>query len=122
MASPTIFNKNKLSGSTDGRMIKVAATSTPGTTIHTAVSGTTANTWDEIWLWAVNSDTTARKLTIEFGGTTSPDDTIELTIPAESGLFLVVPGWVLQNGSVVKAFCATTNVVMIGGYVNEIKP
>ena|SRR5690242_6964767 len=122
MASPSIFNKAKLSGSTDGRMIKVAATSSPGTTIHTAVSGTTANSFDEIWLWAVNSDTTARKLTIEFGGTTSPDDTIELTIPAESGLFLVVPGFVLQNGSVVKAFCATANVVMIAGYVNEIRP
>ncbi len=122
MASPTIFNKNKLSGSTDGRMIKVAATGTPGTTIHTAVSGTTANTWDEIWLWAVNSDTSARKLTIEYGGTTSPDDTIELTIPAESGLFLVVPGLILDNGSVVKAFAASANVVMIAGYVNEIKP
>lgn len=122
MASPTIFNKNKLSGSTDGRMIKVAATGTPGTTIHTAVAGTTANTWDEIWLWAVNSDTSARKLTIEYGGTTSPDDTIELTIPAESGLFLVVPGLILDNGSVVKAFAASANVVLIAGYVNEIKP
>lgn len=122
MASPTIFNKNILSGSTNGRMIKVAATSTPGTTIHTAVAGTTANTFDEIWLWAVNSDTSARKLTIEFGGTTSPDDTIELTIPAESGLFLVVPGLILDNGCVVKAFAASANVVDIAGYVNEIRP
>ena len=31
--------KRLLSGSTDGKAIKVAATSTPGTTIHTAVSG-----------------------------------------------------------------------------------
>ena len=122
MASPSIFNKNKLSGSTNGRGIKVAATASTGTTIHTAVSGTTANTWDEIWMWAVNSDTTARKLTIEFGSTTSPDDLIELTIPPESGLFLVVPGLILDNGTVVTAFCATANVVMIHGYVNEIKP
>lgn len=122
MASPTIFNKNKLSGSTDGRGIKVVATTTPGTTIHTAVSGTTANTWDELWMWAVNSDTAAKKLTIEFGGTTSPDDTIEVTIPPESGLFLVVPGLILDNGSVVKAFAASANVVMIHGYVNEIRP
>lgn len=122
MASPTIFNKSDLSGSTDGRMIKVVQTATAGTTIHTAVAGTTANTFDEIWLWAVNSDTTARKLTIEFGGTTSPDDLIELTIPAESGLFTVVPGLVLQNGSVVRAFAATANVIMIAGYVNEIRP
>ena len=122
MASPTIFNKTDLSGSTDGRGVKVAATATAGTLIHTAVAGTTANTFDEIWLWAVNSDTTARKLTIEFGGTTAPDDLIEVTIPPESGLFQVVPGLALQNGAVVRAFAATANVVMIHGFVNEIRP
>lgn len=114
------FVKRKLSGSTDGKMIKVAATATLGTTIHTAVAGTTAGTFDEVWLWAVNSDTTARKLTIEYGGATSPDALIELTIPPESGLVLVVPGFVLQNGLVVTAFCATANVVMIGGFVNSM--
>lgn len=112
------YTKQLLSGSTNGRMIKVVATATPGTTIHTAVAGTSS--YDEIWLWAVNSDTTPRKLTIEFGGTTSPDDTIEITIPAESGLVEIVPGWTLQNTLVVKAFCATANVVMIGGFVNRI--
>ncbi|MFA6959957.1 MAG: hypothetical protein WC205_04300 [Opitutaceae bacterium] len=99
-------------------MIKVVATATAGTTIHTAASGTT--TVDEVWLWAVNSDTTARKLTIEYGGVSSPDDTIELTIPAESGLVLVVPGLLIQNSLIVKAFAATANVLMIGGYVNRI--
>ena len=122
MASPTIFNKTDLSGSTDGRGVKVVATATAGTLIHTAVAGTTANTFDEIWLWAVNSDTTARKLTIEFGGTTAPDDLIEVTIPPESGLFQIVPGLVLQNGAVVRAFAATANVVMIHGFTNEIRP
>lgn len=113
------FSKIELSGSTDGRMIKVVATATPGTTIHTATNSTTTG-YDEIWLYAVNSDTTDRKLTIEFGGTTSPDDTIEQTIPAEGGLILIVPGFILQNSLVVKAFCATANVVMIGGWVNRI--
>lgn len=122
MATPSIFNKAKLSGSTDGLGIKVVATATLGTTIHTAVAGTTANTFDEIWLWAVNSDTTARKLTIEYGGATSPDRLIEQTIPAESGMFLIVPGFILQNSLVVTAFCATANVVMLYGYVNEIRP
>jgi hypothetical protein len=101
-------------------MIKVVATATAGTTIHAAGSGTTD--LDEVWLWAVNSDSTARKLTIEFGGTTSPDDTIEVTIPGESGLVLVSPGLVIQNSLVVKAFAATANVVMLTGYVNRIAP
>lgn len=116
------FSKLALSGSTGGRLIKVAATATTGTTIH--ATGTSSSTLDEIWLYAVNSDTTARKLTIEFGGTTSPDDTIELTIAAESGLVLVVPGFVLAGtgaaARTVTAFAATANVILIGGYVNRI--
>lgn len=120
MANPTSIAKIELSGSTDGRPIKVAATSTPGTTIHTAQSGTGENNYDEIWLWATNTDTVNRKLTIEFGGTTSPDDLIEVTIPAESGLVLVIPGLILQNSLVVKAFCASANVVNILGYVNKM--
>src|SRR5687768_528112 len=114
------FTKAKLSGSSDGRNILVVATATLGTTIHTAVSGTTAGVFDEIWLWAGNTDTTARKLTIEFGGATSPNDLIEITIPPESGLVPIVPGFILQNAKVVTAFCATANVVTIGGYVNSI--
>lgn len=112
------YTKAKLSGSTNGRGIKVVQTASAGDTIHTAVAGTTD--WDEVWLWAVNSDTTARKLTIEYGGTSAPDDTIEVTIPAESGLMLVVPGLILQNGLVIKAFCASANVVMLHGFVNQI--
>lgn len=116
------FSKQLLSGSTGGRLIKVAQTATTGTTIH--ATGTSSSIIDEIWLYAVNSDTTARKLTIEFGGTSSPDDLIELTVAAESGLVLVVPGLILAGtGSAartVTAFCATANVVSIGGYVNRI--
>jgi hypothetical protein len=110
------FTKVELSGSTDGRMIKVAATSTAGTLIHTAH----ATDIDEIWLWAVNSDTTDRKLTIEYGGVASPDDLIELTVPAEGGFATVIPGFILTNSLVVRAFAASANVVMVGGFVNRI--
>lgn len=110
------YTKVLLSGSTSGRSIKVVATATPGTTIHTAH----ATAYDEVHLDAFNSDTSPRKLTIEFGGTTSPDDTVEVTIPAEGGAVVVIPGWPLTGGLVIKAFCATANVVMINGYVNRI--
>ncbi len=110
------YTKVKLSGSTDGKMIKVAATATLSTTIHTAH----ATSLDEVWLYAVNSDTSARKLTIEFGGATSPDCLIEQTIQPESGLVLVVPGLLITNSLVITAFCASANVVMIGGFVNRI--
>lgn len=117
------FTKRELSGSTDGRMIKVAATATAGTLIHTATTGnTTSDDYDEIYLWAMNSDTTVRKLTIEFGGVTSPDDLIEVFIEPEAGLVQVVPGLPLNNTVVVRAFCSTANVVMMVGYVNRISP
>ena len=113
--------KRKLSGAPAGnRGIKVVATGTAGTTIHTAVAGTTAGTFDEIWLWAYNSDTVDRLLTIEFGGATAPDDHIKSTISPQSGLELVVPGLILQNGVVVAAFAAAANVVTIQGFVNAI--
>lgn len=121
MAAQTSIERIALSGSTNGRMIKVVATATAGTTIHTATASAT-DTFDEVWLWAVNSDTTNKKLTIEFGGTTSPDDTIEVTIATEAGLTPVVQGMILQNSLVVKAFAATANVIMLSGYVNRISP
>lgn len=115
------FSKQILSGSTDGKAIKVAATATAGTTIHTG--STTTTTLDEVWLYAQNTDTTDRKLTIEWGGTASPDDLIEYTVKAENGLYLIVPGLILKGNAtalVVRAFAATANVITIHGYVNRI--
>lgn len=113
--------KQGLSGAPTGnRGIKVAATATPGTTLHTAVAGTNQGNYDELWLWAYNSHTADVVLTIEFGGTTAPDDNIVVTAPYKAGLLLVVPGLVLQNGLVVKAFAGTTNVIVIQGFVNRV--
>ena len=115
------YSKTKLSGSTDGRAIKVAATATAGDTIHTG-SGT-ATTYDEIWIYAQNTSASDVKLTLEWGGTTAPDDLIELTITAEAGLTLVAPGLLIKGNVsplVVKAFAGTTNVITLHGYVNQI--
>jgi len=112
--------KRKLSGSTDGKPVKVVATATAGTTIHTAVAGTTAGTFDEVWLFAYNGHTAAVALTIEFGGATVPDQNIVCTLASKSGLQLVVPGLILQNELVVKAFASTGNVITLSGFVNTI--
>ena len=115
------FAKTTLSGSTDGRAVKVVATASAGTTIHTGSS--TATTYDEIWLYAQNTSGSDVKLTLEWGGTTSPDDLIELTITTEAGLTLVAPGLLIKGNAtplVVKAFAATANVITLHGYVNQI--
>jgi len=116
------FTKTLLSGSTQGRGIKVVATASSGTTIH--ATGTSSSTIDEVWLYAYNSDSTARLLTIQWGNTTSPDDDIKVTIPAQSGLVLVTPGLTLTGtgsaANTIRAFAAAANVVTIHGYVNRI--
>jgi hypothetical protein len=118
------FSKQLLSGSTGGKAIKVAATATPGTTIH--ATGTSSTAIDEVWLYAVNSSASDVKLTIEYGGTTDPDDLVEFTVTAESGLYLVVPGTVLTgdgtSARTIRAFAATADVINILGYVNRITP
>jgi hypothetical protein len=113
------YSKELLSGSTNGKAIKVAATATAGTLIHTAIAGTSGD--DEIWLYAHNTSAAVVKLTLEWGGVASPDDHIEINLNAEgTGLVLVAPGILLQNGLVVRAFAGTANVINIFGYVNRI--
>jgi len=112
------YSKELLSGSTQGKGILVAETATAGTTIHTAVAGTTDI--DEIWLYAVNAHSADIKLTLEWGEATEPNGNIEIIVPAEEGLMLLVPGLLLQNGLVVKAFAGTANEIVIHGYVNRI--
>ena len=113
-------SKAKLSGSTDGRQIKIVATASAGTLVHTAVLGVVAGTLDEIWLYGSNSAATAQAVVVQFGGTTSPDDQIQLTLAPQSGLVLLLPGLVLQNGTVVRVYAAAANVVMVSGYVNAV--
>ena len=72
------FSKQIFSGSTNGTGITVVATATLGTTIH--ATGISATTLDEIWLYAANIDSTARTLTIEFGGVSVTKDLIQQSI------------------------------------------
>jgi len=111
------YSKVSLSGSTNGAGILVAATTTPGTIIHTAGAGTSG--FDEVWIYCQNTSTSAVPLDVEYGGTATKD-LIEITIQPESGLVLIAPGLFLNNGLVVRAFAGTTNVLSIHGYVNRV--
>jgi hypothetical protein len=116
------FTKVLLSGSTQGKAIKVVQTASTGTTIH--ATGTSSSIIDEVWLYAYNSSASAVVLTIQFGGTTAVDDDIKLSIPATSGLTLVVAGLILTGtgsaANTVYAYAGTANVVTVSGYVNRI--
>lgn len=117
MAAQTDFEKLKLSGSTDGLGIKLTQTAT-GTeeTIHTSH----ATALDEVWIWAVNNHTAAVEATLEWGGVTDPDHTVKKTIPKDDGPFLLIPGFVLTNSKVIKAFAGTADVITLFGFVNRM--
>ncbi len=114
------YSREKLSGSTNGLAVKVAATATAGTLLHTAITGTTG--WDEVYVWITNTSASAVNLTIEFGGVTDPDHLIvkALSIPANSAPLPILTGQILQNALVVRAFAGTANVLLASGYVNRI--
>jgi len=116
------FIKKKLSGSTDGLAVKVSGTNSAGATpVHTAYTTvTTAGLCDEVWLYANNTSASNVKLTIEWGTATAADGNIEMSVTAEAGLLLVIPGLILQNSKTVKAFAATADVILLTGYVNQI--
>ncbi len=115
------ISKVKLSGSTDGRGIAVAANSSEGTTIHTGSA--TATTYDEIWLWASNFNTSTETLVLQWGGVTEAGDHFIATVnPNET--VLIAPGWVLKGNAstalIVKAYSTTANKVNITGFINQI--
>ena len=110
-----------LSGSTNGQPIKVAATATLGTTVHTAVTGTTM--MDHIHLWATNTHTAAVTLTIEFGGVTDPDNLITkaYSIPLSSKPTKVLDGQPLNNAKVLSAFASSASKIVLTGYALRVK-
>lgn len=116
----SVYTKVLLSGSTSGRPIKVTPTSSPGETIHTATA--TATEIDEIWLWAANTSAATVNLSVQWGGTTTPDDYICSAFPIEanSDAVLVAAGLVLTGGLLVKAFASVADVITVFGYVNRI--
>lgn len=118
------FTKQLLSGSTNGRPIKVAATSIgSGTTIHTALTGTSGR--DLVFLFVTNTHTSPVTLTIGFGGTTDPDDLIvkAISIPpgADCPPIPIVTGQPLNNALLVRAAASSANLLLISGWVDRVE-
>jgi hypothetical protein len=119
------FTKVFLSGSANGKMVSVSGSMSPGTIIHTAVSGSTEI--DEIWLQPTNGSDIDILLTMQWGGL-SDADKIVATIQPQSGLNQVIPGWPLNNGLIVRAYattisgCPAAGAINIGGFVNRVTP
>lgn len=110
------YTKVVLSESTDGRPIKITTTGTPGTLIHTAH----ATALDEIWIYLTNTSVSDVVATLQWGGTTDPDDLVKQTIEARAGLDWIVSGQLLTNSLEARIFAGTANVINAMGWVNRI--
>ena len=114
------ITKRQLSGSTDGLSIAIAATATPGTTLHTGATAT--GTIDEIWLYVFNTATADRQVTIEWGGVATSNTIID-TITAQDGLWKMADGLNLGGAAtalIIRAFATATGGINAQGYVNRI--
>lgn len=115
------YTRQLLSASTNGRMITIGATSSPGTTLHT-VGATATNAREEVYLQAINDATATssiRMLTVEYGGTSSGDQII-VNVGAGEGVWRVLEGGNLTaTTSIVRAFATGANEFRVMGYINR---
>lgn len=114
------YSIEKLSGSTDGKAVKIAATATTGTTVHTATAN--AGDIDLVSLWATNNDADGetRTLTLEWGTTTAADGNIVVPVPCKAGPVFICDRLPLMNGLLVTAFADEANDVLIFGKVERV--
>lgn len=118
------YSKQFLSGSTNGLPLSLYSTSSQQPdTIHTTQSSSSVK--DEIWVYANNMNSAGATISLFFDN--APAQEIVLTIPAESGLILVIPGLLVsgngQAGNSLVAYLldqADYGLVNISGYVNRI--
>lgn len=111
-----------LSGSTHGQPVKVAATVIgSGTTVHTATTDTTEGKGDQLYLFATNTDTAARTLTVGWGGTTNPDHLVidAMVLTPNVTVQLPIPGLLIRNALVVRAAASAANVILLSGFVHR---
>lgn len=96
-------------------LLVTGTTSASAKTIHTVPS----NVKDEIWIYGTNNDSSAVSLILEFGDSEAKNN-IKQSIPATSGLTVIVPGLILTASTTVKAYSLVTEKITLHGYVNRI--
>jgi hypothetical protein len=107
--------RRTLSGSPTGAGIKISSTSS-GVEIHTHDSTFNQSQFDEVHLWAYNSHSAAVTVTLQWGGTTDPDNLLPIAL--NSGSFLqIVCGIPISGNLSVNAVAGTANKIIVYGYV-----
>ena len=116
------FTAMTLSAATNGAPIKIAATATAGTTIHTATTSDMPEGCDEVYLYAGSTSISAIKCTLQISsGNVTDGQSINFTCPAAyNGPIMILAGHRIADGVVITATAATAERVNIWGHVNRI--
>ena len=107
-----------LSGSTNGKPIKVTSTTTGAAdTVHTGVAGTSSI--DFVDVYATNNSASAVDVSLGWGGVTVDETLGPIEIAADAGPIKIADKFPIQNGQVVKAWAGSANVILLTGRVIE---
>tara|TARA_Y100000996_G_C22548739_1_gene652887 strand:+ start:544 stop:897 length:354 start_codon:yes stop_codon:yes gene_type:complete len=104
-------------GGTDGKLLPSDGNNQ---TIHTASS--TATDIDEVWIWATNIHSADVEVTVGWGRAGYTASNSLFTVPTLAGLYLLVPGLILQGDSSSQKLVnvnASSGHINFCGYVNR---
>ena len=116
------FTAMTLSAATNGAPIKVLATATAGTTIHTATTSDMPEGCDEVWLWAGSTSGSAINGTLQISsGHVTDGQSINFRVPAAyNGPIAILAGHRVCDGVVISATASVAERIVIWGNVNRI--
>ena len=107
-----------LSGSTNGKPIKVVSTPTGAAdTVHTAVAGTSSI--DFIDVYVTNDSASAVDVSLGWGGVGVDETLGPIEIAADAGPVKIADTFPLQNGLIVKVWAGSANVLFVTGRVTR---
>jgi hypothetical protein len=115
------FTALTLSAATNGRPIKIVATSTPGTTIHTATDSDRPDGCDEVWLWAGSTASVGVNGTLQIGQSGDDGSYVNFRVPpAYVGPIAILAGHRVLDGLVITATASVAERINIWGNVNRV--
>jgi hypothetical protein len=98
-----------------------ATTSGSPDIIHT--SSSTADIFDEVYVFVTNTSAAALDVTFQTatGAGASRTEITTFSVPSKSGIFLVIPGLLISGGYRLEAYAPTTpSSINVFGFVNRL--
>lgn len=108
-----------VSGSASPQGLLTTLTTTDATLLHQAPAE--ASRFDRIRIYAVNTDSVDRSVSVWWGGSIAPAAQIPMTIPSGAGAVLMIEDWPIERGLPIYAQAVTANTINIATLVTPIR-